>query len=86
MQLKWLVICAGTSAAVLLNMIYYIMIGKVNERLPESERFSYLWWGTEVRRRFKELYPGHRLVFLLDSCLVVMIVSFILLVKYWVLS
>jgi hypothetical protein len=83
---KWLVIFAGTSAAVLANMISYIMIGKINERVPESERISYLWWGTEVRKRFKELYPGNRLVLLLDSCLVAMIVAFILLIKFWVLS
>jgi hypothetical protein len=67
-------------------MISYIMIGKINERVPESERISYLWWGTEVRKRFKELYPGNRLVLLLDSCLVAMIVAFILLIKFWVLS
>jgi hypothetical protein len=38
---KWLVIFAGTSAAVLANMISYIMIGKINERVPESERISF---------------------------------------------
>jgi hypothetical protein len=75
---------AWASAAVLANMISYIMIGKINERLPESERISYIWWGTEVRKRFKELYPGNRLVLLLDSCMVVLIVSFILGLRFWV--
>jgi hypothetical protein len=75
-----------TSTAVLANMISFIMIGKINERLPESERISYFWWGTEVRKRFKQLHPGNKLVFLLDSCVVMMIVCFIFLIKFWVLS
>jgi hypothetical protein len=63
-----------------------MMIGKINERLPESERISYFWWGTEVRKRFKQLYPGNRLVFLLDSCAVMMILCFIFLIRFWVFS
>jgi hypothetical protein len=88
-QISWVVIiagCLGASAAILANMISFVMIGKINLRLPESERISYFWWGTEVRKRFKHLYPGNRLLFLLDSCLVAMILCFILLVRFWVFS
>lgn len=67
-------------------MISFMMIGKVNAQIPESERISYLRWGTEVRRRFKQLYPGNRLALLLDSCVVMMILSFILLIRFWVFS
>jgi hypothetical protein len=72
------------TSAVLANMISFIMIGKINTLLPESERVSYLWWGTGVRKQFKQLYPGNKLVFLLDSCLVMMILCFIVLVRFWV--
>ena len=68
------------------NMISFMMIGKINERVPESERISYWWWGTEVRKRFKQLYPGNKLVFLLDSCFVMMILGFVLLIRFWVFS
>ena len=78
--------CLGTSAAVMANMISFIMIGKINERLPENERISYIRWGTEVRKRFKELYPGNKLTFLLDSCVVLMVLSFILLLRFWVFA
>ncbi len=71
------------TAAVLANMISLIMIGKINTRLPESERMSYLGGGTDVRRRFKQFYPGDKLVFLLDSCVVIMILCFLFLVKFW---
>jgi len=60
------------------------MIGKINERVPDNERVSYLWWGSEVRRKFKRLYPGNRLVVLLDSCIILLVLSFIALVKVWV--
>jgi hypothetical protein len=88
-HISWSVIfagCLGASAAVLANMISFMMIGKINERLPESERISYFWWGTEVRKRFKQLYPGNRLVFLLDSCVVMMILCFLFLIRFWVFS
>jgi hypothetical protein len=88
-HISWSVIfagCIGASAAVLANMISFMMIGKINERLPESERISYFWWGTEVRKRFKQLYPGNRLVFLLDSCVVMMILCFLFLIRFWVFS
>jgi hypothetical protein len=76
--------CLGTTATVMANLLSFIMIGKINEQSPENQRISYVWWGTDARRRFKQLYPGNRLVFLLDSCVAVMILSFILLIRYWV--
>jgi hypothetical protein len=74
--------CLMASAAVLANMISLMMIGKINERVPESERISYFCWG----KRFKLLYPGNRLVFLLDSCVVMIILCFIFLIRFWVFS
>lgn len=88
-QASWPVIfaaCLGGTAAILANMISFIMIGKINTILPEGERVSYLWWGTGVRKRFKQLYPGNKLVLLLDSCLVMMVVCFIFVVRFWVFS
>jgi hypothetical protein len=75
--------CLGGSFAILANMLCFIMIGKINERVPQSERISYLWWGGEVRGRFKQLYPGNRLVLLLDSCMVMLVLCFIFLLKVW---
>jgi len=70
--------------AVLANFISFVMIGKINERVSEKERISYIYWGTEVRRRFKQLYPDNKLTFLLDSCMVLLIVSFLLVIRFWV--
>ena len=86
-QISWPVIgagCLGASAAFLANMISFTMIDRINARLPESERISYFRWGTEVRARFKQLYPGSRLVLLLDSCVAMMILCVIFLIRFWV--
>jgi hypothetical protein len=76
--------CLGASAAIIANLISIVMIGKVNERSPANEKISYLSWGSEVRTRFKQLYPGDRLVLLRDSCMVLMILCFIALIRFWV--
>ena len=65
-------VCVGATAAVFANMISLVMIGKINERLPQSRRISHLGWGTEVRKRFKQVYPENRLVFWLDSWFVML--------------
>ena len=76
--------CLGGSFAILANMLYFVMIGKINERVPESERISYLWFGTEVRRKFKQIYPSSRLVLVLDSCVVLMALCSLFIIRYWV--
>ncbi len=78
--------CLMATAAILANMISFIMIGKINVLLPENERISYLWWGTRVRKQFKQLYPGNKLALLLDACFVLMLLCFAFLVRFWVFS
>jgi hypothetical protein len=72
------------SFAILANMVSFIMIGKINERVPENERISYFWWSTEVRKRYKQFYPASKLALLADLCLVLMVLFFLLLVRFWV--
>jgi hypothetical protein len=76
--------CLGGSAAIVANMISFIMIGKLNERLPSNERISYLWWGSGVRTRFKQIYPGNRVTLVHDSCVVLMVACFVILIRFWV--
>jgi hypothetical protein len=76
--------CLMGSFAVLGNMLYFMMIGKINERVPEKERISYFWWGTEVRKRYKQLYPASRFVLLADLCVILMVPCFLFLIRFWV--
>jgi hypothetical protein len=74
----------GGSFAIFANMLSFIMIGKINERAPESERISYFWWGTEVRKRYKQYYPASKLALVADLCLILMLLCFLLLIRFWV--
>jgi hypothetical protein len=74
----------GGFFAIFANMICFAMIGKINERVPESDRISYFRWGTEVRKRFKKLYPESRLTLLLDLCVILMVICFLVLLRVWV--
>jgi hypothetical protein len=76
----------GGSFAIFANMISFAMIGRINERVPENERISYSWWGTEVRRRFEHLYPESKLTLLLDLCIVLIVVCFLVLLRFWVFN
>ncbi len=74
----------GGSFAIFSNMLSFIIIGKINERVPESERISYFWWGTEIRKKYKQLYPEGKLVFLLNLCVILMVLCFPFLIWFWV--
>jgi hypothetical protein len=78
------VVALGGSCAILANMISFVMIGKINERVPENERISYFWWGTEVRKRYKQLYSESKLAFFLDLCVISILVCFVVLIRLWV--
>ena len=80
-------VCVGASAAFCANLVTLVMIDKINERMPESERMSHFGGGGwNVRGRFKRLYPESRLVLLRDSCAVILVLCFIVIVRYWVFS
>jgi hypothetical protein len=86
--MSWIAIAAfivGTAAAISANLISFRMIGKINAQMPE-QKISYVLWGGEVRSRFKRLYPESRLVLLLDLSVVVMILAFCALAKFWIFS
>jgi len=68
--------CLGGSFAILSNIIYFVMIGKINERVPADQRVSYLWWGPEVKKKYRCLYPDSKLTLLLNICIVGLLVCF----------
>jgi hypothetical protein len=64
-----LLLTAAVTAAVLATLVFYIMIGKVNEKLPEDQKvpyflsfsYSYFRKPTVVRREYKRFYPSGQL-------------------------
>lgn len=64
-----LLLTAAAIAAILATLVFFVMIGKVNEKLSDSRKipyffdFSYPYFRkpTIVRKEYKRLYPTGRL-------------------------
>jgi hypothetical protein len=67
----------GAAFAISANLLSYFLIRGINEKVPQNERVSYLWWDSRIRSKYKELYPGSKLVFLLNLSAILMVASFL---------
>ena len=74
------------------NTLYLQMIDKINEYLPEKDQIPWIRvpWKTpsvkEIRRKYKMLYPDGGLVRLVDGCTALMVICFLVLLRYWVFA
>ena len=84
MVIAALATCVDGAAALAANIISIKMINRINARVPEAQRISQYRWGTEVRQRFKLLFPGDKLTRWLDMSVVAMVLCFLLVVRFWV--
>jgi hypothetical protein len=71
-----IIIVIGASFAILGNMLAYVIVGQINQRVLDKEQFSYLWWDLRIRKKHKQLYPGSKLVLLFDLCGILMVLCF----------
>jgi hypothetical protein len=74
------------SFSVFASLISLAMVGKFNEKVPEAERISYVWWDSSVRTKFKQLYPRSKLTFLLNLCRAMRVLCFLGILRFWVFS
>jgi hypothetical protein len=51
----------GVVSAISSSFVVFQMVDKVNDKLPEERRFSYIWWYLSKHQRlfaeYKRLYP-----------------------------
>jgi hypothetical protein len=66
----------GGGFAVMANMLALVMVGQINEIVPEKERISYWGWGMGIGRKHKRLYPQSKLVYFFELCLVLTVICF----------
>jgi hypothetical protein len=76
--------CACGAAAFAANLISISMINRINAYVPKPEPIDQYRWGSEVRQRFKQLFPGDKLIHWLDFSVIVMLLSFALVIRFWV--
>ena len=74
----WQILLGGLLAtfAICANTLALVIVGKVNEKLPESQRVSYIWWNAAILKRYRSLYPGGKLASLHKVCVIGMGVCF----------
>ncbi len=69
------------SCIVVSGCLFYAIIGEVNGKLPDKERFSYLFGYhskyVRILREYKDLYPMGRLAHYFKALLVLGLISFI---------
>ncbi len=81
--ISWQLALAGLvlgSIAILLNMLTLVIIGKINESLPERERISYLNWTSKVYKQYRRIYPRGKLVLMVRIGMVAMLACFLVIV------
>jgi hypothetical protein len=54
----------GVSCAIFGNLLLYVIVGRINEKVPENQKVSYLGWHPDKYRRVlkehRRLYPESR--------------------------
>jgi hypothetical protein len=75
--IQFVLAAAGGSIAIFANFVAVIMVGKVNGRVPENDRISYVWWSSRVVDKYRQLYPTGRLALLLRVAEVSLVVWFL---------
>src|SRR5579859_2936679 len=76
------ILVAGSTLAA--NLIAVSMVNRINQKLPSSDQMSYISWDSSVRRKFNSLYPGDNLVRYYDLCFVLMVIGFLLVLRFCV--
>jgi len=68
----------GTTACIVANQIWYVVIGEVNRKLPDSERFGYLWAypskSKKIEDAYRRFYPNGRLLIAIRALFGAMVV------------
>jgi hypothetical protein len=79
--------CLGGISAFATNLISITMINRVNAQVPTDEHLPV--YGSSIykaRRLFKKLFPDDRLPLWQNFYLIVMLLSFVLVIRFWVLG
>jgi hypothetical protein len=76
----------GAGFAILANMLALIIVGEINQKVPEDRQVSYFWHGSTIRKQHRLFYPESKLVLFLDLCTVLLISRFVLAVFFMRLS
>jgi len=78
MSLKIIIVgLVGGAFAFAANLVAFAIIGQINQKVPEGKRVNLFFWGTEIRKKHRALYPRSKLVSAMDVCTSLMVLAFL---------
>jgi len=73
----------GGGIAFTANMLAFAIIDQINQKLPKESQVSWLWYGNEIKKQHREMYPNSKLVPLLNACSFGLVIWF--LIGIWII-
>lgn len=64
------------SFAICANILAFVMVEQINQKVVGNERVSFLAWDSRMRKKHRELYPQSKLAFAFDLCIILMVACF----------
>jgi hypothetical protein len=61
------------------NLIAFTIIGQINQKVPDDQHVDFFFWGTEIKKKHRALYPDSKLVLAMNICGSLMVVTFLVL-------
>jgi hypothetical protein len=82
MSIKMIVVALiGGVFALTANLLAFTMIDRINQKVPEGQKVHWFFWGTEIKKKHRALYPDSKLVPLLNILTWLLVAAF--LVECW---
>jgi hypothetical protein len=78
LNLKMIVVgLIGGAFALAANLIAFTIIGQINQKVPDDQHIDFIFWGTEIKKKHRALYPDSRLVLAMNICGSLMLLTFL---------
>jgi hypothetical protein len=82
MPIKMIVVALiGGVFALSANLLAFTMIDQINQKVPEGQKVHWFFWGTEIKKKHRALYPDGKLVSVLNILTWLLVAAF--LVECW---
>jgi hypothetical protein len=82
MSVKMIVVALlGGVFALAANLLAFTIIEQINQKVPEEQKVHWFFWGTEIKKKHRALYPRSKLVSVLNILTCLLVVTF--LVECW---
>ena len=72
----------GGGFALAANLVYFTMIGQINQKVPDRQKVDLISWGPEVKKKHRALYPDSKLVSVVNALTWLVVVSFLVLIWF----